>query len=124
MYRLDKFILHNVRYLVWLGSAAEMPVGEGVALLLSGKEGVGADRLVVTAPGHPWGIRCFGANGEACAVDVSARYVAALATERVGDGAGYAIAGAGAPLEYSEVRLTEAFFHRLMKHGCTANIAG
>lgn len=124
MYRLDKFIFHEVRYLVWRGLAAEILEAEGVALLLSGQEGVGADRLVVLEPGYSWGIRCFGADGAVCAVDVLDRYVAGLASDRNGEGVGSHDAGAGAPLEYSEVRLTEAFFRRLMKRSCAAKIAG
>ena len=118
VYRLDKFIIHGVRYLVWPESAAKVPAAEGVVLLLSGREGVGADRLVVMAPGYPGGVRCFGTDGAVCAVEASDRYVAALANGRcdeVLDDTSFA---------YSEVRLTEAFFHRLMKHGRMAKIAG
>ena len=118
VYRLDKFIIHGVRYLVWPGSAAKVPAAEGVVLLLSGREGVGADRLVVMVPGYPGGVCCFGTDGALCAVEASDRYVATLANGRrdeVLDDTSF---------EYSEVRLTEAFFHRLMKHGRMAKIAG
>lgn len=124
MYRLDKFILDGVRYLVWSSAADKLPEPLGVACLLSDREGVGADRLVVPAAGHPWGICCFGADGEACAVEASDRRVAALVGAQEAKGRGVAMTEADASLEYSEVRLTEAFFRRLMKSGCAVTIAG
>lgn len=124
MYRLDKFILDGVRYLVWSSAAENLPEAAGVACLLSDREGVGADRLVVLAAGHPWGICCFGADGEACAVEPSDRRVAGFVCAREAKGRGVALTEADASLEYSEVRLTEAFFRRLMKSGCAVTVAG
>ena len=124
MYRLDKFILDEVRYLVWASAADKLPEAAGVACLLSDREGVGADRLVVLAVERPWGICCFGADGEARAVEASDRRVAGIVGAREEKGRGSAMTEAGASFEYSEVRLTEAFFRRLMKSGCAMTIAG
>lgn len=113
MHRLDQVIIHGVRYLVWDGAEAALPKAEGVALLLSGREGVGADRLVVKAQGHPWAVRAFGADGAARAVEAADRDAAALAARRTQAAEGTAVPE-DTTFAYSEVRLTEAFFHRLM----------
>lgn len=113
MHRLDQVIVHEMRYLVWDGAEAALPKAEGVALLLSGREGVGADRLVVAVPGHPWAVRVFGADGAARAVEAADRDAAALAAWRTQAAKGTAVPE-DMPFAYSEVRLTEAFFQRLM----------
>ena len=115
MYRLDECIIHDVRYLIWDGATAALPGAEGIARLINGREGVGADRLVVTVPGRPWVVRAFGVDGAACAVEAADLAAAALARARRGEAAEGMAVPEGMIFSYREVRLTEAFFRRLMR---------
>ena len=112
---LDKFTIGRVRCLVW-NTAEQIPDTAGIALLLSGRYGVGADRLIVIAPGEAQATRCFGADGTPRPGDALARRAAALWRDG-GESSQLAI-------EYSEVRLTDSFFRRLSASRRRMKIAG
>ena len=129
MHLLDKFTIGRVRYLVW-NTAEQIPDTAGIALLLSGRYGVGADRLIVLAPGGAQATRCFGADGTPQPVDALARQAAALTLVHAGKAMAAAVfwndGGESSQLaiEYSEVRLTDSFFRRLTASRRRMKIAG
>ena len=126
---LDKFMIGRVRCLVW-NTAEQIPDTASIALLLSGRYGVGADRLIVLAPGGAQATRCFGADGTPRPVDALARQAAALALVHTGQAMAAAAlwrSGGGSSqtvIEYSEVRLTDSFFLRLTASRRRMKIAG
>ena len=129
MQLLDKFTINRVRYLVW-NTAEQIPDTAGIALLLSGRYGVGADRLIVLAPGGAQATRCFGADGTPRPLDALARRAAALTLVHAGKAMAAAVfwndGGESSQLaiEYSEVRLTDSFFRRLTASRRRMKIAG
>ena len=126
---LDKFTIGRVRCLVW-NTAEQIPDTAGIALLLSGRYGVGADRLIVLAPGGAQATRCFGADGTPRPVDALARRAAALTLVRTGQAMAAAALwrddgeSSQTAIEYSEVRLTDSFFLRLTASRRRMKIAG
>ena len=129
MQLLDKFTINRVRYLVW-NTAEQIPDAAGIALLLSGRYGVVADRLIVIAPGEAQATRCFGADGTPRSMDALARQAAALTLIHTGQAMAAAVfwndGGESSQLaiEYSEVRLTDSFFRRLTASRRRMKIAG
>lgn len=134
MYLLDKFTMDKRCYLVWHMAGDELPTQEKIAVLLSGRWGVGADCLVVVAPDSA-AVLCFGGDGQPQRADALAFRVAELSLSRAGHVMGGALragklegvdgpAAHGERASYCEVRLTEAFFAKLMAGRREEKIAG
>ncbi len=124
MRELEKITMNGVRYIVWDETQGVCPQKNGVALLLSARDGVGADALLVLPKNRPLAVRAYGKDGSAIDVNQSARRVASLAIENL------ALLAAGKKIAVEEtvyrieVRLTDCFCHRLFAADKTARIAG
>ena len=121
---LEKITLDGVRYIVWDELRGSSPKKSGTALLLSDRNGVGADVLVVLPKNRPLVIRAYGKDGSEVAVDDSARRAASLVIEKLTmltSGAEYA--RYETEMDRVEVRLTDSFCAQLFRSENHARIA-
>ncbi len=123
MRELEKITLNGVRYIVWDELRGTCPQAEGIALLLSSRNGVGADALLVIPHHRPLAIRAYAKDGHEIDVDENARNAASLALEDL------TMLSAGGKngertVDRIEVRLTDSFCRRLFHTGKSARIAG
>ena len=118
MRELEKITLDGVRYIVWDELQGESPRKNGVALLLSTRNGVGADTLLVLPKNRPLALRAYANDGSEIAVDNGARRAASIALENLAP-----LANKEA-IDRVEVRLTDSFCARLFAADKTARIAG
>lgn len=123
MRELEKITLNGVRYIVWDELRGTCPQAEGIALLLSSRNGVGADALLVIPPHRPLAIRAYAKDGHEIDVDENARNASSLALEDL------TMLSAGGKngertVDRIEVRLTDSFCRRLFHTGKSARIAG
>lgn len=123
MRELEKITLNGVRYIVWDELRGTCPQAEGIALLLSSHNGVGADALLVIPHHRPLAIRAYAKDGHEIDVDENARNAASLALEDL------TMLSAGGKngertVDRIEVRLTDSFCRRLFHTGKSARIAG
>lgn len=123
MRELEKITLNGVRYIVWDELRGTCPQAEGIALLLSSRNGVGADALLVIPHHRPLAIRAYAKDGHEIDVDENARNAASLALEDL------TMLSAGGKngertVDRIEVRLTDSFYRRLFHTGKSARIAG
>lgn len=123
MRELEKITLNGVRYIVWDELRGTCPQAEGIALLLSSRNGVGADALLVIPHHRPLAIRAYAKDGHEIDVDENARNAASLALENL------TMLSAGGKngertVDRIEVRLTDSFCRRLFHTGKSARIAG
>ena len=123
MRELGKITLNGVRYIVWDELRGTCPQAEGIALLLSSRNGVGADALLVIPHHRPLAIRAYAKDGHEIDVDENARNAASLALEDL------TMLSAGGKngertVDRIEVRLTDSFCRRLFHTGKSARIAG
>ncbi|MBQ9364568.1 MAG: hypothetical protein IJT82_02225 [Schwartzia sp.] len=99
---IGKYIVDGVRYMVWDEAESMTPGARGIAMLLSSRDGVGADYLIsVSASGD---ITAYDRNGEMRETDSVMRMVAL-------HGSGSAISGVR--IDYVEVRLTDSFARKI-----------
>ena len=123
MRELEKITLNGVRYIVWDELRGTGPQAEGIALLLSSRNGVGADALLVIPHHRPLAIRAYAKDGHEIDVDENARNAASLALEDL-----TMLSAGGKNGERTvgriEVRLTDSFCRRLFHTGKSARIAG
>lgn len=123
MRELEKITLNGVRYIVWDELRGTCPQAEGIALLLSSRNGVGADALLVIPHHRPLAIHAYAKDGHEIDVDENARNAASLALEDL------TMLSAGGKngertVDRIEVRLTDSFCRRLFHTGKSARIAG
>ena len=123
MRELEKITLNGIRYIVWDELRGTCPQAEGIALLLSSRNGVGADALLVIPHHRPLAIRAYAKDGHEIDVDENARNAASLALEDL------TMLSAGGKngertVDRIEVRLTDSFCRRLFHTGKSARIAG
>lgn len=123
MRELEKITLNGVRYIVWDELRGTCPQAEGIALLLSSRNGVGANALLVIPHHRPLAIRAYAKDGHEIDVDENARNAASLALEDL------TMLSAGGKngertVDRIEVRLTDSFCRRLFHTGKSARIAG
>ncbi len=123
MRELEKITLNGVRYIVWDELRGTCPQAEGITLLLSSRNGVGADALLVIPHHRPLAIRAYAKDGHEIDVDENARNAASLALEDL------TMLSAGGKngertVDRIEVRLTDSFCRRLFHTGKSARIAG
>ena len=118
MRELEKITLDSVRYIIWDELQGESPRKNGVALLLSARNGVGADTLLVLPKNRPLALRAYANDGSEIAVDNGARRAASIALENLAP-----LANKEA-IDRVEVRLTDSFCARLFAADKTARIAG
>ncbi|MBR1759653.1 MAG: hypothetical protein IJ812_00955 [Schwartzia sp.] len=124
MRELEKITLNGVRYIVWDEARGRAPRRNGIALLLSAHDGVGADVLLVLPKGRPLALRACAGDGSEIAVDDGARRAASLALRNL------ALLAAGKEIvaeetaDRVEVRLTDCFCTRLFAADKRARIAG
>lgn len=123
MRELEKITLNGVRYIVWDELRGTCPQAEGIALLLSSRNGVGADALLVIPQHRPLAIRAYAKDGHEIDVDENARNAASRALEDL------TMLSAGTKngertVDRIEVRLTDSFCRRLFHTGKGARIAG
>ena len=124
MRELEKITVNGVRYIVWDETRGISPQKNGITLLLSARDGIGADALLVLPVNRPLAIRAYGKDGGEITADQSARRAASLAIRNL------ALLAAGKEIvtdetvDRVEVRLTECFCARLFAADKAARIAG
>ena len=95
-----------------------------MTLLLSDRNGVGADILLVLPKNRPLAVRAYGKDGSEVAVDEGARLVASFVLEKMTMlTCGTEAAEFEAALDSVEVRLTDSFRARLFPSENSARIA-
>ena len=124
MRKLEKITLNGVRYIIWDELRGTCPQADGIALLLSARNGVGADALLVIPQDRPLAIRAYAKDGHEISVDENARSAASLALENLTMLSAGAQNGESACTDRIEVRLTDDFCRRLFHTGQSARIAG
>lgn len=121
MRELEKIMVNGVRYIIWDEMLGICPQADGIALLLSARDGIGADVLLVIPQDRPLAIRSYAKDGHEIAVDENARNAASLSFENMTmlnrNEETYAV-------DRIEVRLTDSFCHRLFPSEKRACIAG
>ena len=124
MRELKKITLDGVRYIVWDELRGISPQKSGIMLLLSDRNGVGADILLVLPKNRPLAVRAYGKDGYEVAVDEGARLVASFVLEKMTMlTSGTEAAEFEAALDSVEVRLTDSFRARLFPSENRARIA-
>ena len=124
MRELEKITLDGVRYIVWDELQGISPEKCGIELLLSARNGVGADVLLVLPKNRPLAVRAYTKDGSEVSVDNNARYVAAFVIEKLTMlTSGAKAATFEATLDRVEVRLTDSFCARLFPSENRARIA-
>ena len=124
MRELEKITLDGVRYIVWDELRGISPQKSGISLLLSDRNGVGADVLLVLPENRPLAVRAYGKEGSEVAVDAGARRVASFVLEKLTMlTSGTEAAEFEAALDSVEVRLTDSFRARLFPSENRARIA-
>lgn len=124
MRQLKKITLDGVRYIVWDELRGISPQKSGMTLLLSDRNGVGADILLVLPKNRPLAVRAYGKDGSEVAVDEGARLVASFVLEKMTMlTCGTEAAEFEAALDSVEVRLTDSFRARLFPSENSARIA-
>ena len=114
MRELEKITLDGVRYIVWDELRGTSPEKSGISLLLSARNGVGADVLLVLPKDRPLAVRAYAHDGSEVVVDNNARRVAAFVLERLTLlTSGMEAATFEATPDRVEVRLTDSFCARL-----------
>ena len=114
MRELEKITLDGVRYIVWDELRGISPEKKGIALLLSARNGVGADMLLVLPKKRPLAVRAYEKDGFEVAVDNNARRAAAFVLEKLTMLTTEAEAKTyGTAMDRVEVRLTDSFCARL-----------
>ena len=121
MRRLEKIVLEGIHYIVWDETQGTSPREKGAALLLSHKDGVGGDVLLVLPKERPLALRAYAKDGREVDADDAARRAALLALGR-------AIAAeadaSGKTAGFVEIRLTDSFCARLFPAEQPSRIAG
>ena len=111
---LEKITLEGVRYIVWDELQGISPQKNGIAILLSDRNGVGADVLLVLPKNRPLAVRAYGKDGSEMVVDEGARRAASIVLEKLTMLRSSAEAATfDATLDRVEVRLTDSFCARL-----------
>ena len=124
MRELKKITLDGVRYIVWDELRGISPQKSGMTLLLSDRNGVGADILLVLPKNRPLAVRAYGKDGSEVAVDEGARLVASFVLEKMTMlTSGTEAAAFEATLDCVEVRLTDSFSARLFPSESRTRIA-
>ena len=124
MRELKKITLDGVRYIVWDELRGISPQKSGMTLLLSNRNGVGADILLVLPKNRPLAVRAYEKDGSEVAVDEGARLVASFVLEKMTMlTSGTEAAEFEAALDSVEVRLTDSFRARLFPSENRARIA-
>lgn len=124
MRELEKITLDGVRYIVWDELRGISPQKSGISLLLSDRNGVGADVLLVLPENRPLAVRAYGKDGSEVAVDDGARRAASFVLEKLTMlTSGTEAAAFEATLDRVEVRLTDSFCTRLFPSENRARIA-
>ncbi len=121
MRELEKIMVNGVRYIVWDELRGICPQSDGISLLLSARDGVGADALLVIPQNRPLAVRVYAKDGHEIAVDENARHAAALAVDNRTMLKSNDIA---CTVDRVEVRLTDSFCRRLFRSVDKARIAG
>ncbi len=124
MRELVKITLDGVRYIVWDELRGASPEKSGMKLLLSDRNGVGADVLLVLPQGRPLAVRSYAKDGSETVVDECARRAASIVIEKL-----TMLTSGAADLTFEvspdcvEVRLTDSFCARLFPSEQRARIA-
>lgn len=125
MRELEKITINGVRYIVWNEAHGICPEISGIKLLLSARDGVGADVLLVLPNDQPLAIRAFTKDGHEIPVSDEARRIASITLKK-----------SAAPfsktdffqikslIDYVEVRLTDSFCTRLFDMERKTRLAG
>ena len=111
---LEKITLDGVRYIVWDELRGISPEKSGITLLLSDRNGVGADVLLVLPKNRPLAVRAYGKDGSEVVVDEGARLAVSIVLGKLTMlRSGAEAATFDATLDRVEVRLTDSFCARL-----------
>lgn len=124
MRELEKITLDGVRYIVWDELRGASPRKSGMTLLLSDRNGVGADVLLVLPKDRPLAIRAYAKDGSETVVDDGARRVASIVLEKLTMlTSGIKELAFEVALDRVEVRLTDSFYTRLFSTENRARVA-
>lgn len=124
MRELEKITLDGVRYIVWDELRGISPKKNGMTLLLSDRNGVGADVLLVLPKDRPLAVRAYAKDGSEVSIDECARRAASIVLEKLTMlTSGAEAISFEAALDRVEVRLTDSFCARLFSSEKRARIA-
>ena len=126
MRELEKITINGVRYLIWNEALGSRPDASGMQLLLSARDGVGADILLVLPKNHPLAVCAYANDGHKISVGEEARRAVSIFLQKSTAPLSKAqIFPAKTSVDYIEVRLTDSFCARLFDTaGRKSRIAG
>ncbi len=125
MRELEKIVLEGVRYIIWDERHGKSPLKSGMALLLSDRDGIGADVLIVLPKNRPLSFSAYNKNGQTIDMDNNARRAVSLTLQKTEAlSVGTQIAAEGENIDRIEVRLTDSFCGRLFNSEKKSRIAG
>ena len=114
MRELEKISISGVRYMIWDESRGICPDASGIKLLLSARDGVGADILLVLPKNRPLAVCAYANDGHKISVGEEALRAVSISLKRstvpISETHLFPIENS---VDYVEVRLTDSFFARL-----------
>ncbi len=126
MRELEKITINGVRYIIWDEARGGCPDASGIRLLLSARDGVGADTLLALPKDHPLAVCAYASDGHKTSVSDDARHAVSISLEKsaapISEAKFFHIEK---PVDYVEVRLTDSFCARLFATaGRNSRLAG
>ena len=150
MRELEKITINGVRYIIWDEARGGCPDASGIRLLLSARDGVGADILLALPKdhpladcayasdgigadillalpkNHPLAVCAYASDGHKTSVSDDARHAVSISLEKsaapISEAKFFHIKK---PVDYVEVRLTDSFCARLFATaGRNSRLAG
>ena len=114
MRELEKITINGVRYIIWDEARGGCPDASGIRLLLSARDGVGADILLTLPKDHPLAVCAYANDGHKTSVSDDARHAVSISLEKTAAPISEAkFFHIEKPVDYVEVRLTDSFCARL-----------
>lgn len=126
MRKIEKITINGIRYIIWDETRGGCPNASGIRLLLSARDGVGADILLVLPNNHALGVCAFANDGHETSVSLDAHRAVSISLEKsaapISETKFFHCKN---PVDYVEVRLTDSFCTRLFEtSGRKSRLAG
>lgn len=126
MRELEKITINGVRYIIWDEARGGCPDASGISLLLSARDGIGADILLVLPKDRPLAVCAYASDGHKTSVGGGARHAVSISLKKsaspISEAKFFPIEK---PVDYVEVRLTDSFCARLFAtEGRKSRLAG
>lgn len=126
MRELKKITINSVRFIIWDEARGGCPDASGIRLLLSARDGVGADELLVLPKSRPLAICAYTKDGlKTCVSDEALHAVSISFSKSASPIPETNILQNDNQIDYVEVRLTNSFCERLFETtGTKSRLAG